>query len=408
MKILFLHKQILFPRDTGGKIRVLNVLKHLGHRHEITYVCNLRKGEEPLLSQMRELGLRMEAIAGEPSRRGGARFYAEAAANVLSSRPFSVNRNYDAAVRERIEALLSRESYDLLICDTVQMARHVIGLGGPPQILFQHNVEAQILQRHAEISRGTAKRWYMRGQWNKMRRFERDCGRHFDAVIAVSQQDKRIFEEQYGWRHVHAIDTGVDDEFFQPQPSEEVANRVAFLGSMDWMPNQEGVQFFVRQVWPLVRQRNPQATFQVIGRSPPAAVRALEETPGVEIVGFVPDVRPYLAGAAVVVVPLLVGGGTRLKIYEAMAMAKPVVSTTIGAEGLPLTPGVHFLQADEPTVFADDVARLLENAELRHSLGQTADRFVRDNYGSETVARQFEEICAGVVAGSHATLANAS
>jgi glycosyltransferase involved in cell wall biosynthesis len=402
MKILFVHKQILFPRDTGGKIRVLNVLKHLARWHDVTYLANLRRGEDRYLPQMTELGLRVETLSGEPARRGGLRFCAAAAANILSDRPFIIDRNYDPRVRGKVRELLAAMPYDLLICDTIQMARHTTGLGGPPQVLFQHNVEAQILRRHAEMGRGRLRRWYMRGQWRKMVRFERDWGRHFDAVIAVSELDRELFEAEYGWPHVRAIDTAVDTDFFHPDPATEVPDRVLFMGSMDWLPNQDGVKWFAREVWPVVRAARPQATFHVIGRNPPRDVRALSAVPGVEVVGRVVDVRPHLAQAAVFVVPILVGGGTRLKIYEGMAMGRAVVSTTIGAEGLPVRPGEHYLAADAPGDFATAVVGLLADSARRTVIGRAAERFVRDRYGSEPVARQFEAICEGVVDGRRA------
>lgn len=402
MKILFVHKQILFPRDTGGKIRVLNLLKHLGKWHDVTYVSNLRPGEYLYLPQMKELGLRMDTTPGETAKRGGIRFYCGVAANLISVNPFTINRNFDPAVRTKVAQLLAAETYDLLICDTIVMARHTIGLPTPASILFQHNVEAQILRRHADIAPNRVKRWYMRDQWRKMVRFERDCGRHFDAVIAVSEPDKILFERDYGWTHVRTIDTAVDEEFFRNDGVDEVPGRVMFLGSMDWMPNQDGVGWFVRNVWPAVRAVYSHATFHVVGRNPPAEVRVLSESPGVTVIGGVPDVRPHLAEAAVVVVPLLVGGGTRLKIYEAMAMNRAVVSTGIGAEGLPVVPDVHYLQADDPASFADAVVKLLASPDLRHRIGRTSDRFVREYYGSEPVARQFEAICQSVVASRQA------
>ena len=216
-------------------------------------------------------------------------------------------------------------------------------------------------------------------------------------VIAVSEPDKALFQRDYGWDHVRAIDTAVDEEFFNNPGSSGILGRVMFLGSMDWMPNQDGVSWFVREVWPAVLARHPQATFHIVGRSPPAEIRALSAIPGVTVVGGVPDVRPHLAEASVVVVPLLVGGGTRLKIYEAMAMGRAVVSTAIGAEGLPVRPGEHYLAADDPASFAAAVCELLASPELRQRIGQTADRFVRESYGSAPVARQFESICKSVV-----------
>lgn len=399
MKILFVHKQILFPRDTGGKIRVLNILQHLAKRHSVTYVCNLRAGEEKYLPQMRALGLKVEAVPGEAARRGGIPFYTGVAANVLSTRPFSVNRNYDPAVRKKVAAELETGNYDLLICDCPQMALHTVGLNDIPSILFQHNVEAQILKRHAEVGHGRLRRWYMHGEWRKMQRFERECGGQFDAVIAVSELDRQTFQRDYGWNHVQVIDTAVDTEFFQPDGKVKETESVVFVGSMDWLPNQDGVKFFAREVWPQIRQRNAAATFRIVGRNPSAEVRSLGNQPGIEVVGSVPDVRPYLSEAAVVVVPLLVGGGTRLKIFEAMAMGRAVVSTTIGAEGLPLTSGEHFIRADEPQQFAEAVSNLLADGSHRAKIGRSAESLVRSRFGSETVASQFESICLSVSEG---------
>lgn len=398
MKILFVHKQILFPRDTGGKIRVLNLLKHLGSWHEVTYVSNLRPGEECFLPQMAELGLRMAVVPGTTSQRGGPRFYADVATNLFSRYPFTVSRNFDPTVRLKIAQLLAAEPFDLVICDTVVMARHTIGLRLPAHLLFQHNVEAQILRRHAEVAQGRLKRWFMQDQLRKMFSFEKDCGRHFDAVIAVSESDRYQFEREYGWNHVRAIDTAVDEEYFRNDGAAEVPERVLFVGSMDWMPNQDGVGWFAREVWPAVRAERPAATFHVVGRNPPAAVRTLETVPGVTVVGGVLDVRPHLAEAAVVVVPLLVGGGTRLKIYEAMAMRRAVVSTRIGAEGLAVEPGRHYLLADDPAVFARQVVTLLDSRALRDRLGGAADHFVRERCGSASIARHFEAICQDVIA----------
>lgn len=397
MKILFVHKQILFPRDTGGKIRVLNLLKHLAKWHEVTYVSNLRPGEEKHLEEMRKLGLRMEPIVGESSRRGGTKFYVEAIGNIFSSKPFTIARNFDPAVRARVGELLSSESFDLVICDTVVMAPHTIGHTDVASVLFQHNVEAQILRRHATIASRIPKRLYMRDQWRKMSRFEADCGGKFDAVIAVSELDKKLFEEDYGWSHVRAIDTAVDTEFFQDE-SRGVQNRVTFLGSMDWMPNQDGVKWFVENVWNRIRTVRPEAEFHVIGRNPPADIVRLSSRPGVIIQGGVDDVRPYLAETTAFVVPLLVGGGTRLKIFEAMASGCAVVSTNIGAEGLSVVPGEHFLAADEPQLFADAVVKLLSDQRFRDGIRNAAKRLVRERFGCEPIARQFESICLDTVA----------
>ena len=393
MRILFLNKRILFPADFGGRIRTLNVLRHLARWHEVTYLCNLQPEEGPHLAEMRELGLRLETLPWRETPRESLRFYGALARNVLSPYPFNVNKDYDRRLRRRAAELLASEAYDLLICDFVQMARNAVGLKAPARILFEHNVEAQIFQRHAQSDRGLLRRAYMRHQWRKMRRFEGEAGRRFDAVIAVSRQDRETFEREYGWRHVQVIGTAVDVDSFRPNATAEVPERLVFVGSMDWLPNRDGVAHFVANVWPAIREKRPLATFQIVGRNPSPAVRQLGRVPGVEVVGTVPDTRPYLARAAVVVVPLLVGGGTRMKIYEAMAMAKPVVSTPLGAEGLDLNDGEHALLAESPAEFAGAVVRLLADRPRRRALGVAARRLVVESDSAEAVARQFEAIC---------------
>jgi glycosyltransferase involved in cell wall biosynthesis len=405
MRILFLQKQILFPHDTGAKIRVLNVLRHLGKRHEITFLCNLRAGEEIHLEKMHALGLRLETVPARESRRGSLRFYGDLAKNLLSPYPFSISRNYDPVLHARARALVAQERYDLLICDTVFMARHTLDLKVSARILFQHNMEALILQRHAEKSTGWLRARYMALQAQRMRRFEEACGRHFDTIIAVSEQDRQKFAREYGWQHVQAIDTAVDVDYFRSNGTPEKADHIVFVGSLDWLPNQDGAVFFAERVWPLIRRVRPQAVFQIVGRNPPRSVRRLENVEGIDVVGTVPDVRPYVAGAAVMVVPLLVGGGTRIKIFEAMAMGKALVSTTIGAEGLPVTSGEHLLLADDPCDFAQAVLDLLNDPERRSRLGQSANRLVRASYSTEIVARQFELICQQAV--QEATSGNA-
>jgi glycosyltransferase involved in cell wall biosynthesis len=397
VKILFIQNRLLFPADTGGKIRTLNVLQHLARWHEVTYLCSADPGSAADAERTRGLGMAVEAVGRRPVRRGGARFWWAVARNLASSWPVSVSKNYDPALRRRAEQLAARQRFDLLVCDFVQTTPYGRGLPVPARVLFQHNVEAQILRRHAEVDRGRLRRRYMRLQWGRMRRFEHEAGEAFDAVIAVSPQDQQTFQSEYGWQHVRRIDTAVDLDYFRPDPAAQRPGECVFVGSLDWMPNADGIARFVDETWPLVRQAVPQARLAVVGRNPPRSVLRLSERPGVEIVGTVPDVRPYLARAAVVIVPLHVGGGTRLKVFSAMAMGKAIVSTALGAEGLGVTDGRDLLIADDPRQFAAGVERLLNDPELRARIGGNARAFVTQRFGSEVVARQFERICLDVV-----------
>jgi polysaccharide biosynthesis protein PslH len=399
MRILWLQNRILFPANTGGRIRTLNILRYLAKWHDVTYLCNMPAADQLHAEEMRALGLDLQTCPWEGTVPGQWRFYRDLAWNCFSPIPFTAAKDRNPLLRIRAKQLVADRPYDLVICDFLQMAPSAISLGAKASALFQHNVEAQIFHRHATTDRGWLRRRVMAQQWRKMRRFEKEMGAHFDAVIAVSEQDKQTFETEYRWSNVQVIDTAVNiDEYFKPDGHPEQDGRVAFVAAMDWLPNQDGAQHFARKIWPLIRQHHPHATFQIVGRNPPHMIRSLREVSGVEVVGTVPDIRPFLAQASVVVVPLLVGGGTRLKIFEAMAMGKPVVSTTLGAEGLKVTSGEHILLADTPDEFAGAVNSLISCPNKRHQIGQSARALVCRSFSAETVARQFEQICEETVA----------
>ena len=392
MKILFIQNRILFPTNTGGRIRTLNVLRYLAKWHDVTYLCNLEAGEESHCDAMREVGLKLETVPWESPALGDLKFYFALALNMFSHLPFNVAKDNNPELRARAEELVAQENYDLVICDFIMMVPIAKNLDCRGSLLFQHNVEAQIFERYAETASNLPRRLVMSLQWKKMVRFEKRSGKYFNAVIAVSDQDREQFERDYGWTHVHVIDTAVDVDFFQPREAES-PNQVAFVGSMDWLPNQEGVEWFVKQVWPLVRQEHPNAEFKIVGRNPSRQVEALADETGVGVLGTVPDVRPYLDQAALVVTPLLVGGGTRIKIFEAMAMKKAVVSTSIGAEGLKVEDQKHILLADSVVEFANAVNRLLASQEMRQQIGHAARTLVCEQFAAESVARQFDAVC---------------
>lgn len=401
MKILFLQKRLLFPTDSGGKIRTLNILRHLANWHDVTYLCNVSQSESEFLDDMRSLGMEVITIPWNEAKRGSSRFYRDLALNVLSPFPFNVDKDYDPRLRQQAKNQIESKQFDLLICDFVQMARNCIGFKQIPMLLFQHNVESQIFQRHANSNSSLLRRAYMWLQWKKMHRFENRVGDEFNRVVAVSQRDRELFEAKFGWQHVDVVDTAVNTEFFQPNPNPAISRRCAFVGSMDWLPNEGAVLYFAREIWPSVRAKFPDATFMIVGRNPPHSVRALENQNGISVTGSVPDVRPYMAEAEVIVVPLLVGGGTRLKVFEAMAMGKPIVSTSLGAEGLNVSHENNILLADSPDAFQSEISRLFLSTELRKRIAAEALSMVQ-GYTSEKVARQFEEICTKTIA-SHAS-----
>jgi len=264
-----------------------------------------------------------------------------------------------------------------------------------PAVLFEHNVEAMIWQRHAAVPQHPVRRAYMRLQWQRMLRYEaREC-RRFAHVIAVSAVDAQVIRGEYAAASVGHVPTGVDLEYFsssrrRPQQSRELV----FIGSMDWMPNDDGIRWFAQEIFGRIQERVSGARLTVVGRAPSPAIRELAaRNSAIEVTGTVADVRPYLERAGVSVVPLRIGGGTRLKIYEMMAMGVPVVSTAIGAEGLPIRHDEHLLIADSADEQVSAICTLLTDRARASRLAVAARRHVQEHCSWDAVAESFLAQC---------------
>jgi glycosyltransferase involved in cell wall biosynthesis len=284
---------------------------------------------------------------------------------------------------------------DVLVCDFLMPSINVPLKAPCATVLFQHNVEALIWRRHYEVQANPLKRAYLRGQWRKSRAYEHAACRRFDQVIAVSAEDGEMMRREYGVTEVADVPTGVDTDYFRPGgAARPEPNHLIFTGSMDWLPNVDGIRYFTEQILPLIRRRIPHVRLTVVGRNPyPGLVNLSRRDPGITVSGRVDDVRPYMERASAYVAPLRIGGGTRLKIFEAMAMELPVISTTVGAEGLPVRHGSELLIADTPEEFTSSVVRLLTDDSLARRLGASGAAMVRNSCGWERVASRFAEIC---------------
>jgi sugar transferase (PEP-CTERM/EpsH1 system associated) len=398
VRILWLNANLLLPLDKGGKLRTWHVMRHLAKRHDITYLSFSDPSETgEHRSGMLEACSRLETVPRSDAGKGSLRFYADAAKYVTDPVPYGVAKYRSAAYRARVNELLGAGRFDAVVCDFLVPLVNMPAALPCPSILFTHNVESEIWRRHAENASNPILRQLLVQQWRRMLRFERDALARFDLVLAVSEADSQTFERLYPGAlraPIPVVQTGVDTEYFTPTTSAGSPVRrshLVFTGSMDWLPNEDGMLYFVRDVLPRIRQVEPDATLSIIGRSPTPAVRRLADERGIEVTGRVDDVRPHIAAGAVYVVPLRIGGGTRLKIFEAMAMAKAVVSTTVGAEGLPVNDGTNIVIADEPAAFADAVVRLIRESSARQQLEAAARRLVVERYDWSAVAQDFED-----------------
>ena len=394
MRILWLKSDLLLPLDKGGKLRTWHLMRHLARRHEITYLA-FREPDQPAadVEGMKEVAARVETITRREPAKGTLRFYVDAALHLVDPLPYAVGKYRSAEYRRRLEALLARERFDLIVCDFLFPAVNLPKRLPCPAVMFTHNVESEIWRRHAETKTGVLGRLLYGAQYRRMLRYERRELARFDGILAVSDADRDTFTRLYPGaisQPVHVVPTGVDTDYFEPASSDPQSRAMVFTGSMDWLPNEDAMLYFCREVLPAIRAEIADASLAIVGRTPTPAVKKLAEEHGVTVTGRVDDVRPYMKEAAVYIVPLRIGGGTRLKIFEAMAMGKAVVSTTVGAEGLPVTDGEHVRLADEPAAFARAVVHLMRDLDERRRIEAAARALVVARYDWSAVAGELE------------------
>lgn len=398
MKILWVKAGGLVPPDTGGKIRSFHILRELARQHSVTffsYYASLANDPHPDLKNTFD---RVVCVPLQlPAPKSPAELL-EYGFRLFSSQPYGITKYCRSEARKRLQNLLQEEHYDVIVCDFIYAAGIIPWDWPTPKVLFTHNVEATIWRRHYEVATNPVWKSISRWEWRKMEAAERRYLHHADRVLAVSQTDMNAFASFLDPAKIKVIPTGVDVEYFEPRSVDETPNSLVFTGSMDWLPNEDGILYFADSIFSMVKQRIPEVSLEVVGRKPSRKLQAVAEAQeNIRLTGWVDDIRPFLAKGAVCIVPLRIGGGTRLKIFEAMAMGKAVVSTSVGAEGLPVQNGENVILADKPLDFAQAVVRLLQDAAERRRLGQAARSLVVERYSWRRVAEGFASTLQEVV-----------
>jgi glycosyltransferase involved in cell wall biosynthesis len=376
MKILWICPLYLHPTDRGGQIRTLGTLKELHKRHEIHFAAlnDPQNLEGPQRSS--EYSSRHFSVEHSAPARRSLRILPQLVASVVRAMPMAVFRYSSTKLRKLIDVLIAAEHYDSIVCDFLFSAPNLRDLGSC--VLFQHNVETTIWQRHVEQSRSLMKKLFFQMQARKMEAYERKICRTSKHVIAVSDIDASRMRRMFGIETVTSVPTGVDVEYFAPRGDAPPKSDIVFCGSMDWLPNVDAVVYFLSEVFPLIRDWLPGATFTIAGRSPDARViKAVQGLTGVCVTGRVEDIRPYLWGS---------------KIYECMAAGIPVVSTTVGAEGLRYKDGEDIVLADDHGLFAAACVRLLTGDADRRAIAHNALQRAQREFSWQAVSREFEAI----------------
>ncbi|MGA8431734.1 MAG: glycosyltransferase [Candidatus Sulfotelmatobacter sp.] len=399
MKILWVKAGGLVPPDSGGKIRSFNILRELARQHSVTFFSFHAAQENDAHRDLEKMFDRVICVPLKlPEPKSLAEFF-EYVSSLFSRQPYSLTKYCRPDVRRRLHALLKQETYDVIVCDFMAAAAVIPWDWPTPKVLFTHNVEAAIWRRHYQVASNPLWKTISWWEWRRMEAAERRYLRLADRVLAVSETDRDAFATLLDPARLTVIPTGVDIQYFQPMPVEETPNSLVFTGSMDWLPNEDAILFFVDAILPLIERKIPQVVLEVVGRSPSHKLQALAETrTNIRLTGRVEDVRPFVALGSVCIVPLRIGGGTRLKIFEAMAMSKAVVSTSLGAEGLPVQSGDNIVLADRPEDFAQAILTLLSDAGERKRLGTAARALVEEKYSWQKVSESFASTLEAVIA----------
>ena len=390
MKILFLSPTVPFPLTDGGRIRVFNLLKQIAVKNEVTLLAlETQTTDADGVAELRQLGIQVHLVPNAPTLPRVS--FGTLVKAFLKRQPITVARYDIPAYRQKFRELIAIQTFDLVHYEMFHIAQfhtetHL------PGVLSQQNVDSAIWRR---LCSETTNPLYKFAYWTQQlafQRYERVLSPKFDAVTCTSDIDAAVFQQHCTENAIEIIPNGVDITHYRPDFTTEAPAHLIYIGSMDWYPNEDAVAFFADEVFPRIQEKVPDVAFSIVGGNPSARVQKLAERDGIIVTGRVPEIKPYFAEATVFVVPLRIGSGTRLKILEALAMGKAIVSTTVGAEGLDLKDGAEIFIADEPTAFADAVTRLLTDAQLRRRIGENGRSRVEQDYDWRSIGEKLHAL----------------
>jgi sugar transferase (PEP-CTERM/EpsH1 system associated) len=393
MKILIIDEEFPYPLDTGKRIRSFNLARALSCNHEISYLAYGQVGSAGY-EQLGGQNLRPIAVDPPDRRQSGLKFYFRLLLNLLSPYPYIVSSHYTDRFAAQLQEIVETGQIDCILCEWSPYAIFLRDLKGPKRIIVAHNVESAIWRGYEAKENNPFRRLYIAIQSRKVAAFESECFGWAEGATAVSEADADLLRRYAPGYDIEVVENGVDIDYFRPQIRGVNEDMLVFTGSMDWRPNQDAAIFFAHEIFPILRQRRPSLNIFFVGRRPGRKIRELARIPGFYVTGTVDDVRPYIAEAAVYVVPLRIGGGSRLKILEAMSMKKAVVSTAVGAEGLRVCDGENIIIRDDPQGFADAILACIDDKALAARIGESGMETVHRYYRWDELGKKLSDyIC---------------
>ena len=396
LHVVLVDEELPYPPISGKRIRTLNLTLRLAKRHRLTYFCH--RNADPQEAELakaffHEHDIETVVVNRSVPSKSGPMFYARLAANLLSPLPYSVSTHASSELVDAVQRYASTHDVDLWHCEWTPYAHSLRALHNARRVVMAHNVESLIWQRYHETESNTLKRWYIGRQWRKFERFEQRAFAEATRTIAVSSEDADLMRRRFGASRIDVVENGVDTDFFQPVDDSRDPKTILFLGSLEWRPNLDGVKLLLDKVFPAVRSEEPNARLCLVGRNPPDWLRRqVTELAGVELHANVADVRPFLARVGQLAVPLRIGGGSRLKILEALAMRLPVVSTRIGAEGLCLEANRHLSVVESIDEMAAALVRTMRHPLTAARQAEAGRQVVLAHYDWDSLADKMDQV----------------
>ena len=387
LKILIVSPRFPYPPRSGAATRVYQLARQLSARHDVTVLSyaseHERDGVVALAAQMRVRAVERPVLSARGKR-------AAQALTIVSRRPYYCRGIHSRDMQRAIDDLCSAQQFDLIQLESSVLC--ALRFPGHPRLVIdEHNIESEIFRRTCDGERALPRRVFNHVEYLRFRRFERMWWKRVDACVVTSERERPMVAACAPDTPVVAVPNSVDLDYFEPASTPPESQTVVFNGILTYRPNVDAVRYLIDDIWPLVRARHPDARLTLIGRSDGVDTRPLM-APGVEVLGEVPDIRPHVHRAAVVAVPVRIGGGTRLKVVEGLAMGKPIVSTTLGCEGLAVRDREHLLIADDPRAFAERIFEVFENPQRSAQLGSAGRRLVEDRYSWDLAAERLEAL----------------
>lgn len=391
MKILLLTQVLPYPPDSGPKVKTWNVIKYLAEKHDVTLVSFIRGNQSASIKELQKYCQKVYTI---PMERGLIRDLRYMVESFFSRQPFLMVRDRRTEMEQLIDRLAADTDFDIVHSDQLNMAQYAIGVPQARKVLDAHNALWLLYKRLWMTMRPGPKKWLLGRDWRLLKKYEGRICSEFDAVLAVSDEDRKALEEASGQAlNVTVIPIAIDTREITPVNFRPEGDRIIHIGTMYWPPNIDGILWFLREVLPRVREQRPDVVFDIVGANPPQEIKAIGEVDRrVNVTGYVDDPTPYLEGASLMVVPLRAGGGMRVKILNALGQGLPVVSTTLGSEGIAVTSGVHLLVADSPEDFANSVVCLLEDGQLAIKLGRNGRQLIEERYDYQVACRSLDGV----------------